>query len=199
VELPLSAGDSGGQPDHLERQQMLQLSPGEIDQCFAHTCNTFFLARTLGKQIPLPTFVSSRLSRRHRQRHDPTQHRSEPPRVRMSTRMFHQPSSGFHQPLLQTRQRVPLDWPGQRQSPPQIAQVGDQEAQRQRYLVGAETVTGKTSHLDRLQLCMILSFSNISGFDRLDLSLAGITLQLCSYRNESQEMEGVRIQVHVQS
>jgi hypothetical protein len=86
AELPCPAGDSAGQPDHLERLQVLQLSPGEIAQCFAHVCNTFFLARSLGKQIPLLTFVSSRLSRRHRQRHDPTQHRSEPPPVQTSLR-----------------------------------------------------------------------------------------------------------------
>jgi len=45
--------------------------------------------------------------------------------------MFDQPSSGLHQPLLQTRQRPVLDPSGQCQPSPQIAQIVGQQAQRQ--------------------------------------------------------------------
>jgi hypothetical protein len=51
------------------------------------------------------------------------------------TRMFHQPSSGLHQPLLQTRERPVLDPSGQCQPSSQIAQIVGQQAQRQPHLV----------------------------------------------------------------
>jgi hypothetical protein len=41
-------------------------------------------------------------------------------------------------------------WVGQRQSPPQIAQIVGQQAQRQPHLVATETVTGEAGHLHRL-------------------------------------------------
>ncbi len=44
--------------------------------------------------------------------------------------MFDQPSSGLHQPLLQTAQRPVLDSLGQRQSPPQIPQIVGQALAR---------------------------------------------------------------------
>jgi len=98
------------------------------------------------------------LSRRYRQQRDPTQHRPEPPPVQMSFReeesvitcMLHQSPSGLHQPLLQTGQRPVLDSSGQRQPPPQIAQIVGQQAQRQPHLIGAKPMTGKPRHLDRL-------------------------------------------------
>ena len=66
------------------------------------------------------------LSTRQRQGADPPNHASKKPPVQMSFRqqqpvvagMFHQPSTGLHQPLLQARQRPVLDSLGQRQPPP---------------------------------------------------------------------------------
>src|ERR1035437_4438932 len=64
--------------------------------------------------------------------------------------MFDQPSSGLHQPLLQTRQRPVLDSLGQHQPPPQIPQIVGQQAQRQPHLVRAETMATQSRHLHRL-------------------------------------------------
>src|ERR1035437_1108017 len=66
------------------------------------------------------------------------------------TRMFDQPSSGLHQPLLQAGQRPVLDSLGQRQPPPQISQVVSQHTQREPHSVGAETMAREASHLYRL-------------------------------------------------
>ncbi len=60
--------------------------------------------------------------------------------------MFHQPPSGFHQTLLQTRQRPAFDSSEQCQSPPQITQVVRQQAQREPHLVGAEPMAREASH-----------------------------------------------------
>src|SRR5271166_1413667 len=64
--------------------------------------------------------------------------------------MFHRPSSGLHQPLLQAGQRPVLDSLGQSQPPPQIAQVVGQQAQRQPYLVGAKPMAGEPRHFHSL-------------------------------------------------
>ena len=85
------------------------------------------------------------LGGRYRQQCDPAQHRSESPSIEVSFRqekpivagMFHQPSSGLHQPLLQTGKRPVIDSSGQCQSPPQIPQVVSEHAQPQPHLVGA--------------------------------------------------------------
>src|ERR1039458_4586010 len=84
-----------------------------------------------------------RLSRRKRQPRDSPEHTAKQPPRHMALRqqepvvagMFHQPSSGLHQPLLQAGQRPVLDPLGQRQPPPQIAQVVSQHTQSQPYLV----------------------------------------------------------------
>jgi serine/threonine protein kinase len=55
--------------------------------------------------------------------------------------MFHQPSSGLDQPLLQAGQRPVLNPSRQTQPPPQIPQVVGQQAQRLPHLVGAEPMT----------------------------------------------------------
>src|ERR1019366_374110 len=84
-----------------------------------------------------------RLSRRKRQPSDPPEHTAKQPFRQMALRqqqpiiagMFHQPSTRLHQPLLQAGQRPVLDLLGQRQPPPQIAQVVSQHTQSQPYLV----------------------------------------------------------------
>src|ERR1035441_4547297 len=84
-----------------------------------------------------------RLSRRKRQPRDSPEHTAKQPPRQMALRqqepvvagMFHQPSSGLHQPLLQAGQRPVLDSLGQRQPPPQIAQVVSQHTQPQPYPV----------------------------------------------------------------
>src|SRR5450759_2514496 len=64
--------------------------------------------------------------------------------------MFHQPSSGLHQPLLQAGQGPVLNPSRQTQPPPQIPQVVGQQAQRQPHLVRAEPMAREPRHLDRL-------------------------------------------------
>ena len=68
---------------------------------------------------------------RHRQRPDPPQHVAEQPPGQMPFRqqepvvpgVLHQPAAGFHQPLLETRERPALDPRRQDQSAPEVAQV----------------------------------------------------------------------------
>src|ERR1039457_5250957 len=79
----------------------------------------------------------------NRQPRDSPEHTAKQPPRQMALRqqepvvagMFHQPSSGLHQPLLQAGQRPVLDPLGQPQPPPQIAQVVSQHTQSQPYLV----------------------------------------------------------------
>ena len=54
--------------------------------------------------------------------------------------MLHQPASGFHQPLLETRERPALDQRRQDQSAPEVAQVVGQDTQLQAHFVRPETV-----------------------------------------------------------
>ena len=91
--------------------------------------------------------VSGRpLSSRHWQRPDPPQHVAEQPPGQMTFRqeepvvpcVLHQPASGFHQPLLETRERPALDSRRQDQSAPQVAQVVGQDAQLQAHFVRPE-------------------------------------------------------------
>jgi hypothetical protein len=84
--------------------------------------------------LPLPargtksSSVGSSLPRRGRKGLDPARHGSEQSPRRMTLRqkqpiipgMPHQPSAGFHQPLLQTGQGPTADPPGHRQPPPQV-------------------------------------------------------------------------------
>ena len=76
--------------------------------------------------------VSGRpLSSRHWQRPDPPQHVAEQPTGQMPfcqqepvvPGLLHQPASGFHQPLLETRERPALDPRRQDQPAPEGAQV----------------------------------------------------------------------------
>jgi hypothetical protein len=64
--------------------------------------------------------------------------------------MFHQPSSGLHQPLLQAREGPVLNPSRQTQAPPQVPQIVGQQAQRQPHLVRAETMARQARHLHRL-------------------------------------------------
>jgi len=64
--------------------------------------------------------------------------------------VFNQTASGLHQPLLQAGQRPVADRRGQRQPAPQIPEVIGDDTQPEPHLVGAEAVTGKPRHRDRL-------------------------------------------------
>ena len=71
--------------------------------------------------------------------------------------MLHQPASGFHQPLLETRERPALDPRRQDQSAPEVAQVVGQDTQLQAHFVRPETmarqprpVGGRLAFLDPL-------------------------------------------------
>ena len=79
------------------------------------------------------------LSSRHWQRPDPPQHVAEQPTGQMPfcqqepvvPGMLHQPASGFHQPLLETRERPALDPRRQDQSAPEVAKIVGQDTQLQ--------------------------------------------------------------------
>src|SRR5580658_6954931 len=64
--------------------------------------------------------------------------------------MLDDPSTGLHQPLLQAGKRPLPDPRGQRQPAPQIPEVIGDDTQPEPHLVGAEAVTGKPRHRDRL-------------------------------------------------
>ena len=85
---------------------------------------------TLAPCLRRSSSVSGRpLSSRHWQRSDPPQHVAEQPTGQMPfcqqepvvPGMLHQPASGFHQPLLETRERPALDPRRQDQSAPEVA------------------------------------------------------------------------------
>ena len=95
---------------------------------------------------------------RHRQRPDPPQHVAEQPPGQMPFRqqepvvpgVLHQPAAGFHQPLLETRERPAFDPRRQDQSAPEVAQVVRQDAQLQAHLVRPEPMARQPRPVGRL-------------------------------------------------
>src|SRR5208337_1399564 len=98
---------------------------------FRHFCNTPPPCRAFCRQIPLLDRATADLSSGHRQQRHPDAASPRTAAVQMTFRqqkpvvasMFHQPPSGLHQPLLQTRQRPVLDPSGQSQPPRQEKDV----------------------------------------------------------------------------
>jgi hypothetical protein len=71
-------------------------------------------------------------------------------------RMFHQPSAGLHQTVLQTRQRPVSEPVWQQQSSPEVAQVLGNDGQPHPHLVGSKPMATEPRHLHRL-----LAFFNL--------------------------------------
>ena len=106
------------------------LLSGHFSDTAPHVC-PFFATASLHSAARQPAGTGSA--------QDPPQHVAEQPPGQMPFRqqepvvpgMLHQPASGFHQPLLETRERPALDPRRQDESAPEVAQVVGQDTQLQ--------------------------------------------------------------------